>query len=161
MPFGLSNIFGQKRIVVCVGSGGVGKTTTAAAIALEGARRGMRALVLTIDPARRLASSLGLSELGHDVQAIPDEILATAGARSPDGRLYAMMLDQKRAFDEVVSRYASDPEAVKRILANPIYAGRPAWNKRQAPIVAELPTVEAIVDEATFRRCQAHGSQAA
>ena len=122
MPFGLSHIFGQKRIVVCVGSGGVGKTTTAAAIALEGARRGMRALVLTIDPARRLASSLGLSELGHDVQAISDEILATAGARSPDGRLYAMMLDQKRAFDEVVSRYASDPEAVKRILANPIYA---------------------------------------
>ncbi len=122
MPFGLSHIFGQKRIVVCVGSGGVGKTTTAAAIALEGARRGLRALVLTIDPARRLASSLGLSELGHDVQAIPDAILATAGARAPDGRLYAMMLDQKRAFDEVVSRYASDPAAVKRILANPIYA---------------------------------------
>jgi anion-transporting ArsA/GET3 family ATPase len=122
LPSGLSHIFGQKRILVCVGSGGVGKTTTAAAIALEGARRGLRSLVLTIDPARRLASSLGLTALGHDVQAIPDSVLATAGEIAPGGRLYAMMLDQKRAFDEVVARHASDPEAVKRILANPIYA---------------------------------------
>jgi anion-transporting ArsA/GET3 family ATPase len=122
LPSGLSHIFGQKRTVICVGSGGVGKTTTAAAIALEGSRRGLRALVLTIDPARRLASSLGLGQIGHDVQAIPDDVLATAGGKVAEGRLYAMMLDQKRAFDEVVSRYASDPEAVKRILANPIYA---------------------------------------
>ncbi|HLU68392.1 MAG TPA: ArsA family ATPase [Kofleriaceae bacterium] len=122
MPSGLSHIFGQKRILVCVGSGGVGKTTTAAAIALEGARRGLRSLVLTIDPARRLASSLGLRALGHDVQAIPDDVLAAAGGLAPGGRLYAMMLDQKRAFDDVVARHASDPEAVRRILANPIYA---------------------------------------
>jgi anion-transporting ArsA/GET3 family ATPase len=122
LPSGLSHIFGQKRIVVCVGSGGVGKTTTAAALALEGARRGLRALVLTIDPARRLASSLGLTQLGHDVQPIPDEVLASAGGVAAGGKLYAMMLDQKRAFDEVVSRHASDPDAVRRILANPIYA---------------------------------------
>lgn len=119
---GLSTIFEHKRIIVCVGSGGVGKTTTAATVALEGARRGKRSLVLTIDPARRLASSLGLGTLGHDVQAIPDEILARTCPVAPGGRLYAMMLDQKRAFDEVVARYASDPVAVQRILANPIYA---------------------------------------
>ncbi|HUS64255.1 MAG TPA: ArsA-related P-loop ATPase, partial [Kofleriaceae bacterium] len=118
---GLSHIFGQKRILVCVGSGGVGKTTTAAAIALEGARRGLRALVLTIDPARRLASSLGIGAIGHDVQEIPASVLAAAGGVAPGGRLFAMMLDQKRAFDEVVSRHASDPAAVRRILANPIY----------------------------------------
>ena len=121
MPFGLSHIFGQKRIIVCVGSGGVGKTTTAAAIALEGARRGMRALVLTIDPARRLASSLGIGSIGHDVQEIPPGVLGASGGVAPGGRLFAMMLDQKRAFDEVVSRHASDPAAVRRILANPIY----------------------------------------
>jgi anion-transporting ArsA/GET3 family ATPase len=118
---GLSHIFGQKRILVCVGSGGVGKTTTAAAIALEGARRGLRSLVLTIDPARRLASSLGIGEIGHDVQEIPASVLAAAGPVAPGGRLFAMMLDQKRAFDEVVTRTASDPDAVRRILANPIY----------------------------------------
>ena len=118
---GLSHIFGQKRIIVCVGSGGVGKTTTAAAIALEGARRGLRALVLTIDPARRLASSLGIGAIGHDVQEIPASVLSAAGGVAPGGRLFAMMLDQKRAFDEVVSRHASDPAAVRRILENPIY----------------------------------------
>lgn len=119
-------IISNKRILVCVGSGGVGKTTTAAALALAGARRGRRALVLTIDPARRLANSLGLDELGHEVTRISDEVLASAG---PDGvpggvsgELHAMMLDQKRAFDEIVSRHASNPEAVERILANPVYA---------------------------------------
>jgi len=108
--------------VVCAGPGGVGKTTTAAALALHGARHGRRTLVMTIDPAKRLANSLGLRELGHDIQRVPDEMLAAAGPVAPGGRLDAMMLDQKRAFDEVVSHYASDPEAVKRILANPVYA---------------------------------------
>lgn len=123
-------IFSSKRILVCVGSGGVGKTTTAAALALEAARRGKRALVLTIDPARRLANSLGLEKLGHEVTRIADDILAAA---HPDGvagdeqisikgELHAMMLDQKRAFDDIVSRHASDPAAVERILTNPVYA---------------------------------------
>ncbi len=114
-------ILSSKRILVCVGSGGVGKTTTAAALALEGARQGRRALVLTIDPARRLANSLGLEELGHEVSRIPDDVLAKAGPDGVAGELRAMMLDQKRAFDEIVSRYASDPKAVERILANPVY----------------------------------------
>jgi anion-transporting ArsA/GET3 family ATPase len=143
LPTGLAHIFDQKRIIVCVGSGGVGKTTTAATIALEGARRGKKALVLTIDPARRLASSLGLKELGHDVQAIPDSVLRTAGEVVPGGQLSAMMLDQRRAFDEVVARYASDPEAVRRILANPIY-GQIAGSLAGAQEYAALAKLEEL-----------------
>jgi anion-transporting ArsA/GET3 family ATPase len=123
LPRDLADILASKRILVCVGSGGVGKTTTAAALALEAALSGRRTLVLTIDPAKRLANSLGLDKLGHEVQAVPDERLDQAGPRRrPGGSLHAMMLDQKQAFDEVVARHASDPEAVKRILANPVYA---------------------------------------
>jgi anion-transporting ArsA/GET3 family ATPase len=99
----------------------VGKTTTAAALALAAARRGKRTLVLTIDPAKRLANSLGITALGHMVQEVP-RALVRAGAPSDTGELHAMMLDQKAAFDEVVQRHAKDPEAVKRVLANPIYA---------------------------------------
>jgi anion-transporting ArsA/GET3 family ATPase len=111
----------ERRILVCVGSGGVGKTTTAATLALAAARRGKRTLVLTIDPAKRLANALGLTALGHQVQEVPRQ-LVRAGAPSDRGELHAMMLDQKAAFDEVVQRHAKDPEAVKRVLANPIYA---------------------------------------
>ena len=121
----LAGSFGEaienKRIIVCVGSGGVGKTTTAASFAIEAARRGKRALVLTIDPAKRLADSLGLKGLGHEVQVVPRERLEAIGECAPGGRLSAMMLDQKMAFDEMVESYASDPESVKRIFANPLY----------------------------------------
>ena len=121
MPYrSFAQVLAEKQIVVCVGSGGVGKTTTAAALALAAARSGRRTLVITIDPARRLASSLGLAALGHEVQDIPAELVSVGieGAAP----LSAMMLDQKRAFDEVVARHAKDPVAVQRILANPIYA---------------------------------------
>ncbi len=111
----------KKRIIVCVGSGGVGKTTTAASFAIEAARRGKRALVLTIDPAKRLADSLGLEGLGHEVQVVPHERLEAIGKCVPGGRLSAMMLDQKLAFDEMVESYADDADAVKRIFANPLY----------------------------------------
>jgi anion-transporting ArsA/GET3 family ATPase len=117
----LLDVLLERRILVCVGSGGVGKTTTAAALALAAARRGRRTLVLTIDPARRLANSLGLASLGHQVQQV-DAALVRRGAPSDRGELWAMMLDQKQAFDEVVARHARDPDAVKRILANPVYA---------------------------------------
>ncbi len=109
-----------KRILVCVGSGGVGKTTTAAALALAAARSGRKTLVLTIDPAKRLANSLGLSALGHEVQEIDPALVFEGGPRG-GGALHAMMLDQKRAFDDVVARHARDPKAVARILANPVY----------------------------------------
>jgi anion-transporting ArsA/GET3 family ATPase len=111
----------ERRILVCVGSGGVGKTTTAATLALAAARRGRRTLVLTIDPARRLANSLGLASLGHQVQEV-DPALVRRGAPSDTGSLHAMMLDQKAAFDEMVASHAKDPAAVQRILANPVYA---------------------------------------
>jgi anion-transporting ArsA/GET3 family ATPase len=110
----------DKRIVVCVGPGGVGKTTTAAALALAAARRGLRTLVLTVDPAKRLANSLGLQELGHDPQRVDPE-LVRAGAASDRGELHAMMLDQKRAFDEIVEHHAKDPAAIQRILNNRVY----------------------------------------
>src|SRR5215468_12110574 len=121
LPASLAPAVTSKRILVCVGSGGVGKTTTAAALALAAARRGKRTLVLTIDPARRLANSLGLASLGHQVQQV-DPALVRRGASNDRGELWAMMLDQKQAFDEVVARHARDPAAVQRILANPVYA---------------------------------------
>src|SRR6187200_3248119 len=117
----LVDVLLERRILVCVGSGGVGKTTTAATLALAAARRGKRTLVLTIDPARRLANSLGLASLGHQVQEV-DPALVRRGAPSQTGELHAMMLDQKQAFDEMVTRHARDPAAVQRILANPVYA---------------------------------------
>src|SRR5262249_52763851 len=115
----LAELLEQKKIVVCVGSGGVGKTTTAATLALHAARRGRKVIVCTIDPARRPANALGLPALEHAERRVPDEKLG--GAPAPGGELWAMMLDQKRAFDEVVTRYARDPGRVERILANPIY----------------------------------------
>jgi anion-transporting ArsA/GET3 family ATPase len=100
------------RIVVCCGSGGVGKTTTAAAIGLRAAERGRKAVVLTIDPARRLAQSMGLTELDNT----PRVVKGTTGR----GELQAMMLDMKRTFDEVVLAHA-DPERARLILENPFY----------------------------------------
>ena len=84
------------RIIVCCGSGGVGKTTTAAALALRAAEKGRTAVVLTIDPARRLAQSMGLRQLDNT----PREVKAVD--RTAGGRLDAMMLDMKRTFDEIV-----------------------------------------------------------
>ncbi|MBV9594880.1 MAG: ArsA family ATPase [Actinobacteria bacterium] len=99
------------RIIVTCGSGGVGKTTTAAALALRAAESGRRTVVLTIDPARRLAQSMGLTELDNT----PREVEGVA-----DGRLFAMMLDMKRTFDEVVAAH-STPERADQIFANPFY----------------------------------------
>jgi anion-transporting ArsA/GET3 family ATPase len=119
----LQSVVAERRIVICVGSGGVGKTTTAAALGLAGARAGRRTLVLTIDPAKRLADALGIRALGHDEQPIPEEKIRPAHSSSTwaGGSLHAMMLDQKRAFDEIVGRYASDEETRKRIFQNRIY----------------------------------------
>jgi anion-transporting ArsA/GET3 family ATPase len=110
----------EQRVLVTVGTGGVGKTTIAAALGLEAARRGKRVLVVTIDPAKRLAQALGLNELGHEPRPIPRRMLQSAGIEG-SGEFAAMMLDTKRTFDEVVSRYAPDEDALQRILANPIY----------------------------------------
>ncbi|TYL54878.1 ArsA family ATPase [Nocardioides sp. BGMRC 2183] len=102
------------QIVVCCGSGGVGKTTTSAALALRAAEQGRKVVVLTIDPARRLAQSMGIAELDNTPRPVAD-VDGTAG-----GSLDAMMLDMKRTFDEVVLSQAS-PEKAEQILANPFY----------------------------------------
>jgi len=110
----------SRRLVVCVGSGGVGKTTTAAALAIHAALLGRRALVITIDPARRLAQSLGLSELGNDERAIPEEKFRSAGI-TPSGTLHAMMLDTRKTFDELIDKVSPDEATRKRVLGNPVY----------------------------------------
>lgn len=99
-------------ILVCTGSGGVGKTTSAAALALRAAERGRHVCVLTIDPARRLAQAMGLSELDNTPRPVPGVF--------GKGSLHAMMLDMKRTFDEVVESHA-DPDRAQQILNNPFY----------------------------------------
>jgi len=111
----LDAILAGRSICICAGPGGVGKTTTAAAIAVAMAGRGLKVAVLTIDPARRLADSLGLAELGNEPS--PVELSGTANG----GELWAMMLDAKATFDEVINRYAPDEEARRRIIDNRIY----------------------------------------
>lgn len=110
----------NRRVLVTVGAGGVGKTTTAAAISVAAARRGRRVLCLTIDPARRLAESLGISEMSADAAEIPRERFAAAGI-ALEGSLTAMMLDTKRTFDELVVKYSSTPEKAKSLLENKLY----------------------------------------
>ncbi|HWC79719.1 MAG TPA: ArsA family ATPase [Pseudonocardiaceae bacterium] len=102
------------RVIVCCGSGGVGKTTTAAALAVRAAERGRRTVVLTIDPARRLAQALGLRELGNQPKAV------RIPGFTPKGELAAMMLDMRRTFDDMVLAHAG-PDRAEQILANPFY----------------------------------------
>jgi anion-transporting ArsA/GET3 family ATPase len=101
------------RVVVCCGAGGVGKTTTAAAMALRAAEYGRTVVVLTIDPAKRLAQALGIDDLGNTPQRVPL-------APEVPGQLYAMMLDMRRTFDEMVVQY-SGPERAQAILNNQFY----------------------------------------
>jgi anion-transporting ArsA/GET3 family ATPase len=145
----LNRIVADARIVVCCGSGGVGKTTTAAAVALRAAELGRRTCVLTIDPARRLAQALGLDLLSNTPRPVRGKGIpggdagrgdaSSSGRRStdagratraggppgepakPPGGLDAMMLDMRRTFDEVIERYARDEEQAERILANRFY----------------------------------------
>ena len=104
------------QIIVCCGSGGVGKTTTSAALALRAAERGRKVCVLTIDPARRLAQAMGIESLDNTPRPVP----GVGGATTNQGSLDAMMLDMKRTFDEVVESQAS-PEKARQILENPFY----------------------------------------
>jgi anion-transporting ArsA/GET3 family ATPase len=108
----LTSLLEDKRIVVCAGSGGVGKTTTAAALGLGMAERGLRVAVVTIDPARRLADALGLEQLGNDPHPV---------ALEHDGELWAMTLDAKRTFDALIEHLAPDERTRDEVLANRIY----------------------------------------
>ena len=120
-------LIGDKKTLIAVGPGGVGKTTTSAAIAVHAARQGLKVLVLTVDPARRLASSLGLKELGNQEVEIDPRLFEEAGIPlqpGPDGkrgRLFGMMLDVKSTFDDLIERYAPNEEIKRKILANPFY----------------------------------------
>jgi anion-transporting ArsA/GET3 family ATPase len=105
------------RVVICCGSGGVGKTTVSAALALRFAKEGHRVAVLTIDPARRLADSLGIGELTNTARRVPLERVAPGAAGSVD----AMMLDAKSTFDEMVRRWSPDEASAERVLGNRYY----------------------------------------
>jgi anion-transporting ArsA/GET3 family ATPase len=115
----VADLLEGKRVCVCGGSGGVGKTTTSAAIALGMAERGAKVAVVTIDPAKRLANALGLKELENEPRRVEPRRLAAAGIG--DGELWAMMLDPKRTFDELIDRIAPDPVRAQEIKANRVY----------------------------------------
>jgi anion-transporting ArsA/GET3 family ATPase len=108
----LTSLLEGKRIVICAGSGGVGKTTTAAAVALGMAERGAKVVVVTIDPARRLADALGLEELGNEPHRVELPL---------EGELWAMMLDSKRTFDQLIEHLAPDERTRDEVLGNRIY----------------------------------------
>jgi anion-transporting ArsA/GET3 family ATPase len=116
----IPDILEGKEICICAGSGGVGKTTTSAAIATGMAARGLKVCVLTIDPAKRLADSLGLEEVGNEARRVDPSLFEAQGVEM-QGELWAMMLDAKATFDELVRRHAPDEETRDRVLSNRIY----------------------------------------
>jgi anion-transporting ArsA/GET3 family ATPase len=116
----VAEVLEGKHVCICAGSGGVGKTTTAAAVAMGMASRGLRVAVLTIDPARRLANSLGLPELGNQATRIDPALFEERGLEMR-GELWAMMLDAKRTWDELIERRAPDRATRDAVLGNRIY----------------------------------------
>jgi anion-transporting ArsA/GET3 family ATPase len=120
-PKTVAQLLAAKEIVIACGPGGVGKTTTAAALAATAVvEEGGRVLVLTVDPARRLADALGLKGIGNDEVRIPDEVFTDAGA-TPRGELWAAMLDTKQSWDDLIRAHAPDEATREQILANPLY----------------------------------------
>jgi len=116
----LSSLVESRRVLVTVGAGGVGKTTTAAALGVAAARRGKRVLCLTIDPAKRLAESLGIAEMTSEAVTVDKARFEAVGV-SVSGSLTAMMLDTKRTFDELVLKYSSSKEKAEKLLGNKLY----------------------------------------
>jgi anion-transporting ArsA/GET3 family ATPase len=116
----LQDLIRKKRIVICCGSGGVGKTTAAAAISLYAAMEGLKTIVLTIDPAKRLATSLGIADIDYRERKIPEAEWEKIGLH-PKAPLYAMMLDTKRTFDNLIRKHSSNPETAQAILDNKLY----------------------------------------
>ena len=117
----LEQLLAAKEIAITCGSGGVGKTTAAAAAAaMVAVKQGGKVLVVTVDPARRLANALGLEGFGNAEKRVPPEALATAGV-TPRGELWAAMLDTKEAWDRLVQRHSPDARTARRILDNPLY----------------------------------------
>jgi len=117
----IDRVIDDGYVVVCCGTGGVGKTTTSAVLALAAARRGRNAIVVTIDPAKRLANTLGLEELGNVANEIDRARWDPNGVAPASGRLSALMLDTRSTFDALVRKYADGPEQAGRILDNRFY----------------------------------------
>ncbi len=118
MDLNIPELVARQQILLCCGSGGVGKTTTSAALALLGASQGRSVLVLTIDPAKRLAQAMGLDSLSNEPQ--PIDISALSGVAN-GGSLHGMMLDTKRTFDNLVERYAPNEDVRQAIIDNHYY----------------------------------------
>lgn len=116
----MSRLWDERRVVVCVGTGGVGKTTVSATLALAAASTGRRTLVMTIDPARRLANALGLQDLAKAEHEVSAEMLKPYGVELK-GQLHVMMPDVKSTFDTLIQRWAPNHEAADKILGNRIY----------------------------------------
>ncbi len=108
----LQDLVDKRRIIICAGSGGVGKTTSAAVLAMQAARSGRRAVVVTVDPAKRLADALGLSDIGNEPSKIDGDW---------DGEMWAVMLDTKGTFDDLVANYSETDLQAERILSNRFY----------------------------------------
>jgi anion-transporting ArsA/GET3 family ATPase len=119
-PTPVDRLLEGRRIAICAGPGGVGKTTTSAAIAAGMAARGLKVAVVTIDPARRLATALGLEHLGNEPRLVDPDRFAGHGLEMR-GELWALMLDPKRTFDELIERIAPDARARQEVLENRIY----------------------------------------
>ena len=117
----LAELVTRQHVIVCCGTGGVGKTTAAATLGMEGARLGRSVVVVTIDPAKRLADALGLEGLGNRPHTITRARWDPQFTAPTSGRLAALMLDTKSTFDGLVRRYARSPEQADRILANSFY----------------------------------------
>jgi anion-transporting ArsA/GET3 family ATPase len=117
----LHGLLAAKEILIACGPGGVGKTTTAAAVGVMAAvREGGKVLVLTVDPAKRLANALGLEGIGNAERRVPDEAFRAAGLK-PRGQLWAAMLDTKESWDALIRLHAPDEQTRDEILANPLY----------------------------------------
>ena len=125
MPTGCPDLFeiaSASEVVLACGGGGVGKTSVAAAAGLQIAlERAGKVLVLTVDPAKRLATALGLDSLGNALKRVPDDAFIQAGLDKPKGELWVAMLDMKQSWDDLVSRHAPDKDTRDKILSNPLY----------------------------------------
>jgi len=119
-PGTLRQLLLERRVIVCCGAGGVGKTTTAAALGVAGARLGRRVLVLTIDPARRLAQALGIRENGPAPAPLAADLLAAVGV-TPPGELHAWMLNPRVVFENLVARLSPNPEVARRVVSTALF----------------------------------------
>jgi anion-transporting ArsA/GET3 family ATPase len=138
----LDAVLEGRRLVVCVGPGGVGKTTVSAAIGLAAARAGRKAFVLTIDPARRLADALGLDGLDDTTRRVPDEAVGDGG-----GELTAAMVDTGRSFDALIERITDDAAARERIFDNRVYQAVSRSLSRSHAYVAMERLYHAVTEE--------------